>query len=319
MSRKPQAVLSFDTSNYTTSVAVTDDERTILVDKRKILNVKQGERGLRQSDALFQHVENLPELLKETFSEIDPDLICAVAASSRPRPAEGSYMPVFRAGTSFGKSIAAALEVPFLQFSHQEGHIAAAAWNRDVDLGEELLAFHLSGGTCELLLASLSENRVERLGGTKDISFGQVIDRLGVAVGLSFPAGAEMDRMVNRRVPKKSVLKPIPFDGLSVNLSGIETQALRLIQNGQADKITVCCSVFVEIAKCLSLWSEYAAKETGHNKILVSGGVSASKYIRNELEQFSALTGIELIFGEESLSSDNAVGISLLGGKTVWQ
>jgi N6-L-threonylcarbamoyladenine synthase len=319
MQGRPKAILSFDTSNYTTSVAVTDDEQNILIDKRKVLKVKQGERGLRQSDALFQHLENLPVLLKETFSEIDCRQICAVAVSDRPRPVEGSYMPVFQAGVSFGKGIASVLSVPFLQFSHQEGHITAAARNTDLDLNDELLAFHLSGGTCELLLVSLPQRKIEKLGGTKDISFGQLIDRLGVTMGLSFPAGAEMDRFVSDFILKKSVLKPIPFDGLSINLSGIETQALRLVQKSETDSDKVCASVFIEISKCLSLWSKYAASETGHNKILFSGGVSASKYIRKELSLELVATGIMPLFGDEELSSDNAVGIALLGGNTIWQ
>ena len=319
MQKKPQAILSFDTSNYTTSVAATDEEHNILVDKRKVLNVKQGERGLRQSDALFQHLENLPTLLEETFRAVDHSQICAVAVCDRPRPVEGSYMPVFRAGAAFGKSIASVLSVPLFAFSHQEGHIAAAAHNSGTDMNEKMLAFHLSGGTCELLLVSLGERKIEKLGGTKDISFGQVIDRLGVAVGMPFPSGAEIDRIAIDSVTKKSILKPIPFDGLSINLSGIETQALRLIQSGQADKETVCTSVFIEISKCLSVWSQYAVKETGYDKILFSGGVSASRYIRSELRQRLHTLAIQPVFGDAALSSDNAVGIALLGGKSKWQ
>jgi N6-L-threonylcarbamoyladenine synthase len=258
-------------------------------------------------------------LIEETFFEIDQSQICAVAVCDRPRPVEGSYMPVFRAGTAFGKSIASVLSVPLFTFSHQEGHIAAAAHNSEADMYEKMLAFHLSGGTCELLLVSLSERKIEKLGGTKDISFGQVIDRLGVAVGLPFPSGAEMDRIAIDFALKKSMLKPIPFDGLDINLSGIETQALRLIQSGQADKEAVCTSVFIEISKCLSIWSQSAVKETGYNKILFSGGVSASGYIRDKLRQLLHTTEIQTVFGDAALSSDNAVGIALLGGKAEWQ
>ncbi len=319
MQKKNKLILSIDTSNYTTSVAITDKEKNIVFDRRIALKVKQGERGLRQSDALFQHMENLPGLLEEAFADNNDGSIAAIAVSDKPRPISDSYMPVFRAGLSFGRTLAAGLSVPFFTFSHQEGHIAAASLCSDIKPDETILAFHLSGGTCELLLVSLLEGKIEKLGGTKDISFGQVLDRLGVAMGLSFPAGKEMDQMANTFPLQKSLLKPIPFDALSVNLSGIETQALRLLENKTQENAALCTAVFIEISNCLSRWTQKATSETGIDKVLFSGGVSASAYIRNAIRKQLADSSIDLVFGKETLASDNAVGIALLGGDRLWQ
>ena len=96
-------ILGIDTSNYKTSIAVIDHKKHIICDLRRFLTVKQGERGLRQSDALFQHIQNLPELMEEMRRMFD-GRIDADACSFRPRPEAGSYMPVFLAGSGFAKA-----------------------------------------------------------------------------------------------------------------------------------------------------------------------------------------------------------------------
>ena len=321
MQKSKRAILSFDTSNYTTSVAVLDESQQRRIDKRILLKVKQGERGLRQSDALFQHLENLPQLIEAVFTEIQGCEILAVSVSDRPRPIPGSYMPVFLAGVSFARSLASSLSVPLYTFSHQEGHLAAAALGGPFSFGDEILAFHLSGGTCELLKTRLGEGCITRIGGTKDISFGQLLDRLGVAAGLTFPAGAEMDRLVSLSGPPSAerLLSPVPFTGLSVNLSGMETQVLRLLESGKRTKEELFRAVFDEIAVCLARWTTLAAKETACSNILFSGGVSSSQYLRKAINGRLQSNSLHAVFGEPALSADNAVGIAILGGKKVWQ
>jgi len=313
-------VLGIDTSNYTTSLALTSFDGRIEADERRLLQVKQGERGLRQSDALYQHMENLPEMLLKLFGEIDKSRIGAIAASERPRPVEGSYMPVFKAGVNYGKVMAASLGVPFFGFSHQEGHLAAILKGSSFSAAEEYLAYHLSGGTCELL--HVKEGTIRILGGTRDLSFGQVIDRIGVLTGMAFPAGAEMDRIAleimdkQGNMPKR--LKKIPIDGLEINLSGIETQCRREIEQG-ADQHQLIFELFSRISDCICLMTEKAVAETGCRRILFTGGVSASRFIREEIGRGMTTNGLELVFGDPALSSDNAVGISFLGGEKLWQ
>jgi len=303
-----KCVLGIDTSNYKTSVALVDRDKNIICDMRRLLKVKQGERGLRQSDALFQHIKNMPELIEEMKREADR--LCAdgyeietVACSSRPRPVKGSYMPVFLAGESCGRSIASVLNVPCLFFSHQEGHIEAVKAFSEMKDEEHVLACHFSGGTCEVLSARsivadhddtdretlpgaanceiasgnnaahgdavspdgtdseyLNGNagyknagyEIEIVGGSKDISFGQVIDRAGVELGMSFPAGEEMDRIAIRYAGEESIgskgtdsssqdtakaagslrnLTPIRVRDGWLNLSGIDTQMKRILQS----------------------------------------------------------------------------------------
>lgn len=325
-------ILGIDTSNYTTSVAITDHNGNITADRRKLLTVKQGERGLRQSDALFQHMENLPEMLLELFEQTDKDRIGAVSASSRPRPVEGSYMPVFKSGVNYGKVMAAGLGVPFFAFSHQEGHLEAVRRGSSLSDETEYLAYHLSGGTCELL--HVRDRSIEILGGSRDLSFGQVLDRIGVFLGLDFPAGKEMDRiavekrdklngpsgiaLTSRSEKGRGALKKIPIDGLEINLSGMETQCRRELEKG-ADRDMLIYELFLNISVCLCRLTEKAVEETDCSRILFTGGVSASRFVREEIERYFDGKPLQLVFGDAALSSDNAVGVSFLGGKALWQ
>lgn len=326
-------VLGIDTSNYTTSLAITDINGKIITDRRKILTVKQGERGLRQSHALFQHMENLPEMLIALFGDTDRNRIGAVAASGRPRPVEGSYMPVFKAGVNYGKVMAAGLGVPFFEFSHQEGHLEAVRRHSGLSEEPEYLAYHLSGGTCEIL--HVKNRSIGILGGSRDLSFGQVIDRIGVALGMDFPAGQEMDRIALKHRDKLAasdgtnqkagaLLKTIPIDGLEINLSGLETQCQRELQKG-ADAEALIFELFRNISTCMCRLTEKAVSETGCDRILFTGGVSASGFIRDEIRRYfnkktpQNRNPMLIVFGDPALSSDNAVGVAFLGGNELWQ
>ncbi|MBR5228427.1 MAG: O-sialoglycoprotein endopeptidase [Firmicutes bacterium] len=318
--------LSIDTSNYTTSVAAVDASGNIVADERQLLKVEEGERGLRQSQALFQHIVALPDLIKKVTDYIHAEgyKICTVAASDKPRPVDGSYMPVFLAGTNTGRAMAAALNVPFYTFSHQEGHIAAVCGIRPDD--EEYLSFHLSGGTGEII--SVKGNMpLDIVGGIKDISFGQLLDRTGVALGMEFPAGAQLDRIalqgkdkINCRrsrtgkfVMDNPMMKPIHIDDCFANLSGIETQAQKLAADSETDVESFVAELFCRVSEALAELTVNTCKSTGIRKIVFAGGVSASSFLRTVLPQRLFGSGIDISFGSARLSSDNACGTGRLG------
>lgn len=316
-----ECVLGIDTSNYRTSVAAVDAQGNILVDERRLLKVKMGERGLRQSEALFQHVENLP-LLFEALTSADLS-IKAVSVSNRPRPVTGSYMPCFKAGYGFGKAVAHTLNVPLFEFSHQEGHLEAIKHYTEFSELESFLAWHLSGGTCELL--KVHDDNIEIVGGSKDISFGQVIDRVGVLMGMSFPAGEEMDNMAlqcgRRKEKAPKLLSKIKNDGLYFNLSGTETQCGRLLTGTVQSELEEACLIkelFDKITAIISSVTEMAVSSFGLENVIFAGGVSCSKYISGEIKKAFEGENVNPQFGIQELSGDNAVGTALLGGKIIW-
>ncbi|MDD6255274.1 MAG: hypothetical protein PUA82_04630 [Eubacteriales bacterium] len=323
--RGSRAVLAFDTSAYTTSAAAAAKGGIVCADERIHLSVEKGERGLRQSQALFQHINNIAELTEMVCEKIERGgfTIAAVAASSRPRPVEGSYMPVFLAGLNTGKSIASALHVPFYEFSHQEGHIAAAAGVLPSDKAS--VAFHLSGGTGEILVLR-GCMPVGRAGGTLDISFGQLIDRTGVALGFEFPAGPEMDAAAlcglsdlkyhfsrrGRRVYDDPVLSPVHLNGTYANLSGIETSCLKAADTG-VSREKIAAELFMRVSDAVADMTAAACRDAGADSVILAGGVASSAFLREELTDRLAHSGVRAVFGESSLSSDNAVGTARLG------
>ena len=188
-----RAVLGMDTSCYTTSCALVTPEGEILSSSRRLLTVEDGARGLMQSQGLFQHVKNLPQMVQNVMADVSDAEICAVCASTRPRPAEDSYMPVFRAGESQARAAASLLRVPFYPASHQEGHVRAAMVDAGIDETKPFLALHLSGGTTEILLSE--EGKLTLLGGSLDLHAGQLVDRTGVRLHMPFPAGPSLEKL----------------------------------------------------------------------------------------------------------------------------
>ena len=308
--------LGIDTSNYKTSVALVRDDGTIMADKRRFLTVEKGNRGLRQQEALFQHVNALPELIKEAFEEADGELPVCVSVSSRPRPVEGSYMPVFNAGVSAGRSISAVIGCPCYSFSHQEMHIEAARHGTEAEKWERFIAFHFSGGTTEALLCSDS---IGIIGGSDDIAYGQVLDRAGVALGLDFPAGAELDRIALETPgrPDKSLLPKIKVTGCRMNLSGIDTACRRALEsaNCREERDELIKLLFIRIAGSMRTLIENASEQSGTDKVLLAGGVASSAFIRSIFAEEPPKGDIKVIFADPALSSDNAVGTALLGMK----
>ena len=314
-------VLGIDTSNYKTSIAVVDNQKNIICDLRRLLKVKQGERGLRQSDALFQHIQNIPELMMEARNCFD-GIISAVSYSSKPRPILGSYMPVFTAGKSAAESIGAMLNIPCFAFSHQEGHIEAVRAYSIFKDKEEFLSCHFSGGTTEILKVSRD---ITIVGGSKDISFGQVIDRAGVATGMSFPAGEMMDRLAESALQKTNILTKVKVHDGWLNLSGIDTQIKNIIKTFKENdneleniRTSLSAEIFEKLSEAAVSMVKQVSESTGINDVLMAGGVCSSLFMRKRIERELKKINITASFDNKGLSSDNAVGTALLGGKNIW-
>ena len=303
-------ILGIDTSCYTTSVAVVSLSGELVGEARIPVPVDIGKQGVAQSQALFRHVRQLPCCLEELFTGFSGDIL-GVCASVKPRPAEESYMPVFCAGESAGRNVAAVLGVPFYKTTHQESHLAAAVWSSgDGDIPDDFLAVHLSGGTTELLrISRLTVGFDINLLGGSDLAAGQMIDRIGVAMGLPFPAGPFLETLAADY--DSGIKLPVSVSGMNISFSGPESQAQRLLKRG-ADKSGLAAAVLDNIALSIVKAAKNAAKQTGLRKLLLMGGVMANMRIRNVISGISG-EGIEVFFAKPAFSGDNAVGTALLG------
>ena len=303
------SVLALDTSNYTTSAAVFDGRTGENVGR--LLQVRPGELGLRQSDALFQHVRQLPDLLEQLSTQGVLKDVEAVGASTRPRAVEGSYMPCFLAGASQAQCLAHTLGTPFFAFSHQQGHLAAAAWSAGrLDLLEgPFLAWHLSGGTTELLKAEPEGDgvamRTEILGGTSDISAGQLIDRTGVLLGLPFPAGKALDEL-SARAEQTEKPFPVKVEGSMFSLSGMENKVRQMVQAGAAPE-TVARFALETVARAVAKATRQALERYPGLPVLCSGGVASNSLLRQVMERACGA-----LFAQPRFSTDNAMGTAIL-------
>lgn len=308
-------VLGIDTSNYTTSLALMDLTGQLLAEERRLLTVPPGSHGLRQEEAVFQHVRNLPELLDKL-----PTLagLRGVAVSSRPRDVQKSYMPVFLAGVSVAMAVAKAKDIPLFTYSHQANHLAAGLWSlgETPEAGETLLALHLSGGTSEVVKVQWGlVPQVEILGETLDTNAGQFVDRVGVALGLPFPAGPHLEELA--KGAQGLVRLPGSVRAGDMSFSGPLSAALRLV--GEAQPRELARAVEDCIARTVEKVLLHASEKEAIKKVLLVGGVMANQRIKERLGQRleHPSKGLTLLFAKPQAARDGAIGLAALAREKI--
>lgn len=294
--------LGIDTSNYTTSVAVFDGEN--IVQYKKLLSVKQGEKGLRQSEAVFQHTVNLPKLV----AQLEFDNIEAVGVSASPRSVEGSYMPCFLVGEGVADSMAMASHSSIYKTSHQTGHIIAALYSAErLDLiHQSHIAFHLSGGTTEALLVTPDKDEVikcEIIASSLDLKAGQAIDRTGVLLGLNFPCGKELD-LLSQKSEKHYKIRP-SMRGADCSLSGVENKVKHMLENGE-NKNDIALFAISSICSSVKAMLDEINKSYGELPVIFSGGVSSNTLLKKTFENDK-----NIYFAKPEFSLDNAAGVAI--------
>lgn len=303
--------IGVDTSNYTTSAAVFSSESGMIYQSKRLLPVKEGELGLRQSDAVFHHTKQLPEIMEQLCGIAKPENIAAVSASVRPRNTEGSYMPCFLCGEGLARSLAATMKIPFYPSSHQVGHVLAALYSAErLDLTDQrFIAFHVSGGTTDCLLCEPDENeiiKISQIGSSLDLKAGQAVDRVGLMLGLKFPCGAALEKLAaksNRSFKIKPVIR-----GVDCCLSGLENKCRKMLDSGETPEDTAkfCLDFIAEtiIAMALSASGKY-----GDIPFVFAGGVMSDALIREKIiSRFG-----NAHFAAPEFSCDNAAGIAVFG------
>lgn len=299
--------LGIDTSNYTTSVCLYDSTTNEVISRRKLLPVRDGELGLRQSDAVFHHVQQLPELFESAFADFK-DEIRAIGVSYAPRTAEGSYMPCFTVGLTAASILSSVLKVPVYRFSHQQGHIAAALYSVDrLDLlHKRHIAFHVSGGTTEALLVNAEDGFVTTsiAAQTLDLNAGQLIDRIGVMLGLHFPCGKELEKLAlscTEKVRARATLK-----GMDCCLSGGQNIAEKYLKEGKSPEFIARFAMEFVTSAVVGM-SEKLREQYGDLPFVYAGGVMSDSIIRENLQRC-----FDCVFAKPEFSSDNAAGTAVL-------
>lgn len=303
--------LGVDTSNYTSSMCLVGEDGTILADERKMLQVASGSRGLRQSEALFQHVQNIPQLTARLTGLLQGHKLVALGVSVKPRPQADSYMPVFLPGQTVAYALSHILDIPIYELSHQETHIWSGLASAGGPSTPEFLNMHLSGGTTELALVTHDDQHrleIDLWGGTLDLHAGQFVDRLGVKLGLDFPCGQALEKLAS----KTTASLPIPTfhrTGM-VSFSGPLTALEKMVDQVEPEVLARAC--LKSIARTLEKWIRWAETKTESRDLLIVGGVAANKLIREDLVK--ELPHWKLHFAHPMHSVDNAYGAAYYAG-----
>lgn len=298
--------LGIDTSCYTTSVLFMDRQGNVAAEARRILKVKPGGCGLQQNEMLYQHTRNLPDLMEQAMEGHDFS-IKGIGVSFRPRPLADSYMPAFLAGQGFARSLAALYKIPLWQISHQENHLEAAVWSAGGPDMQRFLFLHASGGTTDLLLAEKTEAayKLTEVGGSLDVHAGQFVDRIGVALGLPFPAGPALEKLADQY--QKIIEIPVSVHKTKVSLSGPCTAALRCLEQGAAPA-DLAAGVQWGLAETFVRMVRNAAAEYEIRHVILAGGVSSNRWIRRHVEEKLAKRQIRVWVPDSRYSCDNAAG-----------
>ncbi len=300
--------LGFDTSNYTTSCAVFSSDDNSAFQSKKLLPVKHGELGLRQSDAVFHHVKQLPEILRGLFAVCEDKTFSAIGVSTKPRSNADSYMPCFLCGKAAAESAALSAGIPIYETSHQVGHVLAALYSANaLDWIENpFYAYHVSGGTTDLLLCTPNDDNIidiKRIGGTDDLNAGQAIDRLGVALSLDFPCGKELEKLALKSEKNYNPKVSVKFN--SCSLSGVQNKCEKMISDGESScDIAKFCLDF--IGKTILLNAQNAIEQQNY-PIIFAGGVMSNSIIRKKIMDKI----VNCRFAEPEFSCDNAVGCAI--------
>ena len=315
---KKKLFIGFDTSNYTTSLAICDEDCKVIANLKYLLPVAEGQRGLRQSDAVFAHIKNLPLIaadLRGVLADLKEDYeFVAGGVSITPRSIEGSYMPCFLCGKAVAETVCSVLNIPLFETSHQVGHVVAASASalssskitpKDF-FANSLIALHVSGGTTDLLLVKPDADKIisiEQIGGSADANAGQIIDRTGLRLGFKFPCGPALDVSAMEYKEKIKGIKT-SVKGLNFNLSGLENIAEKMIAN-KCSVSETSAYVLEYISKSIEKCLLNAFERYGKLPVVFAGGVMSSQYIKQRLSKYG-------MFSEGQYSADNASGVAIV-------
>lgn len=301
--------LGIDTSNYTTSAAVYISDENRVIQCKRLLPVKEGALGLRQSDAVFHHTKQLPEIIEQLSESIENADFSAVSASARPRNTEGSYMPCFLCGEGFARSYSALQNLPLYTTSHQTGHILSALYSADrLNLvNEKFIAFHVSGGTTDCLLCEPDKENIlniSEISTSLDLNAGQAVDRVGLMLGLEFPCGKELEKLAVK-ADRHFKVKPVLKNGCCC-LSGLENKCRSMLDSGESrENISAYCLDF--IAETIISMTDYAIQKYGRLPLVFAGGVMSDRLIKDKIIlQYNSAS-----FAEPEFSCDNASGVAI--------
>lgn len=319
-------VLGIETSCDDTAAAVVDGEGRVLASVvSSQLAAHRPYGGVVPEIASREHLTNWPPVVARTFERagVEARDLDVVAATHGP-----GLVGCLLVGLSLGRSMAWALEKPFLAVHHLEGHLYSPFVTTDGAVADRVpqrfTGVVVSGGHSSLY--RVEAERVETVAETRDDAMGEIFDKLGKRLGLPYPQGPRVDELAERGDAGRC---PLPVarcsDGsLDFSYSGLKSAALLAIEALERRGIATDLSAGEPAAEVLDLLAGFRAAAAGQvldrlrrlhaeepiSVLAVSGGAAANRLLRRELAAWAEAEGIDLRLVPLSLSGDNAAMIA---------
>lgn len=264
--------------------------------------------GVVPEIASRMHAENITMVLEETLNKANMtmDDIDAIAVTYAP-----GLLGSLLVGVEFAKTLAFVYKKPLIAVNHIAGHIYAN--NLEQKMVFPLLALVVSGGHTDLILMK-DDYVFEHLGGTLDDAIGECYDKVARVLDLKYPGGPNVEKMALEGVHSYDLPIPMNDDSFNMSFSGLKSNIINLVHNekqrGNEIRKADLARSFQDVAvDQLARKTELAIKKYNIKNMIIAGGVSANKYVRNEIKKVTDKYGVLLSVPRMAYCTDNAAMI----------
>lgn len=312
-------VLGIETSCDETGVAIYDSERGLLADalySQVAVHADYG--GVVPELASRDHIRKLLPMVEEMLAALSlgRDDIEGVAYTCGP-----GLVGALMVGAAFGRALAYAWEVPAVGVHHMEGHLLAPMLE-DNPPDFPFVALLVSGGHTQLVRVE-AIGRYEILGESVDDAAGEAFDKAAKMLDLDYPGGPEIARLAEQGDPARFHF-PRPMTdrpGLDFSFSGLKTFTMNTIAEHCGDDVLpdqqtmadIACAFQDAVVDTLVIKCRRALRQTGMKTLVIAGGVSANRKLREKLEQALAKEGAGVFYARQQFCTDNGAMIAYAG------
>lgn len=302
-------ILAIESSCDETSMSIIKNGReeiaTVVLSQ---IDIHKNYGGVVPEIASRNHIENITIVLDEILnkSNMTLDEIDAIGVTYGP-----GLIGSLLIGVQAAKTIALVTDKPLIPVHHIAGHIYAN--NLEKRLQFPLIALVVSGGHSELIYMK-EDYSFERIGGTLDDAVGECYDKVGKVIGVPYPGGPKVDKLAHEG--KDTYDLPYPLDDKSYNFSfsGIKSAVINLVHNekqrgNEINKEDLCTTFQNRVVTILTKKTMRALKEYNVKNLILAGGVSANKGLRDSLEEVCKKENIDFSVPRMSYCTDNAAMI----------
>lgn len=302
-------ILAIESSCDETSMAIVKNgceciQLTVLTQ----MNTHAEFGGVVPEIASRMHAENITMVLEETLNKANMtmDDIDAIAVTYAP-----GLLGSLLVGVEFAKTLSFVYKKPLIAVNHIAGHIYAN--NLEQKMVFPLLALVVSGGHTDLILMK-DDYVFEHLGGTLDDAIGECYDKVARVLDLKYPGGPNVEKMALEGVHSYDLPIPMNDDSFNMSFSGLKSNIINLVHNekqrGNEIRKADLARSFQDVAvDQLARKTELAIKKYNIKNMIIAGGVSANKYVRNEIKKVTDKYGVLLSVPRMAYCTDNAAMI----------